>query len=233
MKSITKLAIIGLTASLSVGCAYKPDVKYPKNAYDVEVNVFKTKDDTSKLLKQTANAIKNHDGDVINDLIRLPLNQKEALYYYGVEEHTMLQICDCVKLNWDFQSDNEFYNVTHLDTVVSQGEWINYDASKMAPYNEFYVPDSQDFVVDDRSFGIKIDNHRNNQLMLNFHYKDEKMVSLDDVSTEEVFVPVNDQQYNVEHNQLVIPERDDGVTLINIMEKGDHSKIFVMTVSPK
>lgn len=248
MKNSFKLMGIGAIAAISAGCAYSPNVIEPKPSYHVSVDVYETKTPYEVLLAQTTRAVVDHDGDKVGDVYRLPVNKEDALYHYGFLNEEIIDWCGCLKIGdknslsvglgvewWsDVAYDSNFYNTVHLETVVEKDEEISFNSIKVRPYNDYYVRDNRDYVYSNADFSVEVSKLRENRALLDFHYIEEKLVSLDDVSTERVFVPMNDHNFEINYDRMSSPMKDDGITLIRIEEQSSgETKIFMMSVTPK
>ncbi len=234
MKNSLKVLGVGTLAALSVGCAYSPNVTDSKQSYHVSVDVFETKTPHDILMHQTKEAVKAHSGDMVGDVYRLPANKEDALYHYGINERILWQACGCFKLSFDQAYDSNFYNTVHLETVVEKDEAVSFNSVKVRPYNDYYVKDNRDYVYSNADFSVEVSKLRENRALLDFHYVEEKLVSLDDVSTENVFVPLDDHNFEVNYDRMSSPMSKDGVTMVKLEEQdGGSTKIFMMSISPK
>jgi hypothetical protein len=233
MKNSLKILSIGTLAALSVGCAYSPNIT-KSESYHVSVDVYETKTPYNTLLSQTTRAVVDHGGDKVGDVYRLPTNKEDTLYHYGIHERILWEACTCFKISMDESYDSNFYNTVHLETVAEKDEEVSFNSVKIRPYNDYYVKDNRDYVYSNADFSIEVSKLRENRALLDFHYVEEKLVSLDDVSTESVFVPLDDHQFEVNYDRMSSPMSKDGVTMVKLEEQeGGSTKIFMMSVSPK
>ncbi len=248
MKNSLKVLGVGTLAALSVGCAYSPNIDTPDPSYHVSVDVYETKTPYEILLAQTTRAVVDHGGDKVNEVYRLPTNKKDTLYHYGFVNNELANWCGCLEIGdknklltgfvfglWaDEAYDSNFYNTVHLETVVEKDEAVSFNSVKVRPYNDYYVKDNRDYVYSNADFSVEVSKLRENRALLDFHYVEEKLVSLDDVSTENVFVPLDDHNFEVNYDRMSSPMSKSGVTMVKLEEQdGGSTKIFMMSVSPK
>jgi hypothetical protein len=247
MKSSFKMIGVGLVAAISAGCAYSPSVVQPNPSYSVTVDVYETKTPYSVLLEQTKRAVEDHSGDRVDDVFRLPVDREDTLHHYGFLNKEILDVCGCLRIGdknrfsigaglglWmDMGYDSSFYNTVHLKTVVEKDEEVSFSSIKVRPYNDYYVRDNRDYVYSDADFSVEVSKLRENRALLNFHYVEDQLVSLDDVSMERVFVPIDDNKLEVNYDRMSSPMTGDGVTMIKL-HRQDHetSKIFMISIKP-
>lgn len=197
------------------GCSVSPTINQKPDLYKVDITIYKTNTPLNEIKKETKEAISQYKNSMnLNNLYILEGNKNKIMFNYG--QH---------KVSFNEKTKVSVYVVAnHLMTLNSKG---------LSPFKEKFKDGEQqnrDYITENEQLKLMINNTYKNNAVTDLAYKSQKLVSLDDVSTQHIFAPIDKSKAFNFKDKLTLPMTENGTSIIKIGKYYGKTVVFTMRI---